>query len=115
MPRGAPAQKRNPPAALACAVAHDDSQSHSHRRRSPSSIGTSRGEGPVQQPGQSLDETRAIAGRRTHTPRRGPRLVARRMVKIAWKMLTEGRDYTAQVPRAKTLRKPISPAALITD
>jgi hypothetical protein len=42
-------------------------------------------------------------------------IVARRMAKIAWKMLTEGRDYTAQAPRAKTLQKPLSPAALITD
>jgi transposase len=43
-------------------------------------------------------------------------IVARRMAKIAWKMLTDGRDYSAQAPRVKTVRtKPISPAALITD
>ena len=28
-------------------------------------------------------------------------IVARRMAKIAWKMLTEGRDYTAQAPAPK--------------
>jgi transposase len=38
-------------------------------------------------------------------------IVARRLAKIAWKMLTDGRDYSPQAPVAK----PISPAALITD
>lgn len=41
-------------------------------------------------------------------------IAARRMAKIAWKMLTEERDYSAQAPGAKT-RKLISPAALTTD
>ena len=31
-------------------------------------------------------------------------IVARRMAKIAWKMLTEGRDYTPQASHAKTVR-----------
>ncbi|WP_457795288.1 IS110 family RNA-guided transposase [Horticoccus sp. 23ND18S-11] len=38
-------------------------------------------------------------------------IVARRMAKIAWKMLTEERDYSPHAPVAK----PTSPAALITD
>ena len=38
-------------------------------------------------------------------------IVARRMAIIAWKMLTDERDYSPQVPVAK----PTSPAALITD
>ncbi len=36
---------------------------------------------------------------------------ARRMAKIAWKMLTEHRDYS-KVP---IVAKPLSPAALVTD
>jgi hypothetical protein len=39
-------------------------------------------------------------------------IVARRMAKIAWKMLTDERDYSA-VPQA--VSQPTSPAALITD
>jgi transposase len=43
-------------------------------------------------------------------------IVARRMAKIAWKMLKEERDYSAQPPAAKaTPTQPISPAALISD
>uniref|UniRef100_UPI0039C9186D IS110 family transposase n=1 Tax=Horticoccus sp. 23ND18S-11 TaxID=3391832 RepID=UPI0039C9186D len=38
-------------------------------------------------------------------------IVARRMAKIAWKMLTEERDYSPHAPVAK----PTSPATLITD
>jgi transposase len=38
-------------------------------------------------------------------------IVARRMAKISWKMLTDGRDYTVDAPSPK----PLSPAALITD
>lgn len=38
-------------------------------------------------------------------------IVARRMAKIAWKMLADGRDYSAHAPPLKSL----SPAALITD
>jgi transposase len=38
-------------------------------------------------------------------------IVARRMAKIAWKMLTEERNYSAQAPVAK----PLSPAALTKD
>ena len=38
-------------------------------------------------------------------------IVARRMAKIAWKMLAEERDYSPHAPVAK----PTSPAALITD
>ncbi|MGH7943739.1 MAG: transposase [Opitutaceae bacterium] len=42
-------------------------------------------------------------------------IVARRMAKIAWKMLIDQRDYTP-VPPAKPARsKSISPAALVTD
>jgi transposase len=42
-------------------------------------------------------------------------IVARRMAKIAWKMLTVERDYTAVPPAKRALSKSISPAALITD
>ena len=38
-------------------------------------------------------------------------ITARRLAKIAWKMLTEQRDYR-QVPTTTT---PLSPAALVTD
>lgn len=38
-------------------------------------------------------------------------IVARRMAKIAWKMLTDGRDYTQHAPPPK----PLSPAALSSD
>jgi transposase len=42
-------------------------------------------------------------------------IVARRMAKITWKMLTDERDYSAFPPAKRTLPKPTSPAALITD
>jgi transposase len=41
-------------------------------------------------------------------------IVARRMAKIAWKLLSEERDYSQQAP-TRTPNKTLSPAALLTD
>jgi len=42
-------------------------------------------------------------------------ITARRMAKIAWKMLKEERDYSSQVPARKGISKTLSPAALSKD
>jgi len=42
-------------------------------------------------------------------------ITARRMAKIAWKMLKEERDYSSQVPARKGIIKTLSPAALSKD
>ena len=42
-------------------------------------------------------------------------ITARRMAKIAWKMLTDERNYMPQVPVAHRAKTSSSPAALVTD
>jgi transposase len=42
-------------------------------------------------------------------------ITARRLAKIAWKMLTDERDYTPQAPVARRVTPSSSPAALVSD
>jgi len=42
-------------------------------------------------------------------------ITARRMTKIAWKMLKNGRDYKQQAPVARKATQSLSPAALNSD